>query len=206
MIVSFIYLYKYISFFGWWRSIIEEFLFKILSMLQSEFIYQKICNCKRTIFTLIFTFLRSGNRAKRRWVLSLNTQCLQNSAVSGERQWEWSVITQGSQLPSAYSAKCGIRRVKLKNILWGAPDQSGMVSTASQAFHSCAHYVNVKTIMLAVKRWVVFHIKVIENDISTFESFHDVLYFIILYYIASGAWSIDIFIYIYVYIFASYWT
>ena len=50
-------------------------------------------------FTLIFLFLRSGVEGKaRRWVLPLNTQCLQNSAESGER----SVLTRGSLCLSYY--------------------------------------------------------------------------------------------------------
>ena len=43
------------------------------------------------LLKFIFPFLRSGAEA-RRWVLPLNTQCLQNSAESGER----SVLTLGS--------------------------------------------------------------------------------------------------------------
>ena len=45
------------------------------------------------LFTFIFSFLRSGVEAKaRRWVPPPNTQCLQNSAESGQR----SVLTLGS--------------------------------------------------------------------------------------------------------------
>ena len=41
----------------------------------------------------------------RRWVLPLNTQCLQNSAESGER----SVLTLDGYLVSVYPAVCGIQ-------------------------------------------------------------------------------------------------
>ena len=45
------------------------------------------------LLKFMFPFLRSGVEVKRgRWVLPLNTQCLQNSAESGER----SVLTLGS--------------------------------------------------------------------------------------------------------------
>ena len=45
------------------------------------------------LLKFIFPFLRSGVEAKaRRWVLPLNTQCLQNLAESGDR----SVLTIGS--------------------------------------------------------------------------------------------------------------
>ena len=54
------------------------------------------------LFKFIFPFLRSGLKEKtRRWALTFNTQCLQNSAESGER----SVLTLAS-LP----AVCGIQR------------------------------------------------------------------------------------------------
>ena len=66
-------------------------------------------------FNIFITSFRKRGNARRFTTSQLNTPCLQNLAQIGKRKQN--VLIVGSQVSSAYPAKCGMQREAIKNVI-----------------------------------------------------------------------------------------